>query len=219
MSETFNLWEITDNRNKPHSSPWQVTAIPCDIPTQFWKQIPEITFGPTIPGADLFPDWQQLWHNLSVRVMRSFSAGNVLLIQYFQMAQSFLLNTWSKNKHGRANIWDLFQKIWISHSRIQQTLASISRELGEKEELSQELNHMDGDETVQNKERNCTEGIRKSGDYVHKQLYREYRAMEWCNRLRDGETCRVTWTGVQTGTTSLENCLAISIRTKHTYTL
>ena len=38
--------------------------------------------------------------------MWSFSAGDVLLVQYFQMAQSFPLNTWSKNKHGRANIWD-----------------------------------------------------------------------------------------------------------------
>ena len=47
------------------------------------------------------------WSQLPLRTPGPFLVPSpLLLVQYFQMAQSFPLNTWSKNKHGRANIWD-----------------------------------------------------------------------------------------------------------------
>ena len=65
---------------------------------------------------------------------------------------------------------------------------------------------MSRDETVHSQERKYTgRGSEKGVIIIHKCLYREYRDMECCNRLRDGKTCRVTRRGVQIGTTTLEN--------------
>ena len=59
---------------------------------------------------------------------------------------------------------------------------------------------MSRDETVHSQERKYTgRGSEKGVIIIHKCLYREYRDMECCNRLRDGKTCRVTRRGVQRG--------------------
>lgn len=104
---TFNLWEITHSRKKPHNpGSWIHVAFQPSSGGRFQK-FPLVL----LPWGKSFPGLQQPWHKLSFRTMWSFSAGVPFLILWVSVAQSFPLTTWLKNKNRTANIWDLSQKI------------------------------------------------------------------------------------------------------------